>query len=78
VNDLPVVRLNGRLVDRVTLDLYGYVFSDAIRGVLTTRSRSSFHTHRRTRLTKVHASGDFQSGSDGTRTRDLRRDRPAF
>ena len=27
---------------------------------------------------KVPASRDFQDGSDGTRTRDLRRDRPAF
>ena len=27
---------------------------------------------------KVPVSRDFEDGSDGTRTRDLRRDRPAF
>ena len=32
----------------------------------------------RNKATKSRLSGGFQSGSDGTRTRDLRRDRPAF
>ena len=69
---------------RVTLDLYGHLFPDANRGVLDaldalTPSRP--HPKNAARTTpkrKVPASGDFQSGSDGTRTRDLRRDRPAF
>ena len=70
---------------RVTLDLYGHLFPDANRGVLdaldaltapSTPHRKS--AAKNTPNEKVPASGDFQSGSDGTRTRDLRRDRPAF
>jgi integrase len=69
---------------RVTLDLYGHLFPDANRGVLDALDAltpSTPHRKKAARTTskrKVPASGDFQSGSDGTRTRDLRRDRPAF
>jgi integrase len=70
---------------RVTLDLYGHLFPDANRGVLESldalTTPSTPHrttTSERSRKRKVPASGDFESGSDGTRTRDLRRDRPAF
>jgi integrase len=70
---------------RVTLDLYGHLFPDANRGVLevldTLTAPSTPHrenTLKNAPSEKVPASGDFQSGSDGTRTRDLRRDRPAF
>jgi integrase len=70
---------------RVTLDLYGHLFPDANRGVLdaldalttpSTPHRASAPTV--TPKGKVPASRDFENGSDGTRTRDLRRDRPAF
>ena len=70
---------------RVTLDLYGHLFPDANRGVLaaldalttpsTPHRANAPHT---TPKGKVPASRDFENGSDGTRTRDLRRDRPAF
>jgi integrase len=70
---------------RVTLDLYGHLFPDANRGVLesldalttppTPHRANAPHT---TPKRKVPASRDFENGSDGTRTRDLRRDRPAF
>jgi integrase len=70
---------------RVTLDLYGHLFPDANRGVLESLDAlTTPSTPHRTNKPKgrpeqkVPASGDFQSGSDGTRTRDLRRDRPAF
>jgi integrase len=70
---------------RVTLDLYGHLFPDANRGVLdaldalTTPSTPHRANAPQTMPKgKVPASRDFQSGSDGTRTRDLRRDRPAF
>jgi integrase len=70
---------------RVTLDLYGHLFPDANRGVLDTLDEltAPSTTHpmngpKKTPNEKVPASGDFESGSDGTRTRDLRRDRPAF
>ena len=70
---------------RVTLDLYGHLFPDANRGVqaaldaITTPATP--HRQRdqeRAPKEKVPVSGDFEDGSDGTRTRDLRRDRPAF
>ena len=38
----------------------------------------SFYTAHDTRKKKPPVSRRFRSGSDGTRTRDLRRDRPAF
>jgi integrase len=69
----------------VTLDLYGHLFPDANRGVLdaldeltapSTPNRKN--AVKRKSKEKVPESGDFESGSDGTRTRDLRRDRPAF
>ncbi len=70
---------------RVTLDLYGHLFPDANRGVLesldaiTTPSTPHRATEpNTTSIEKVPVSRDFESGSDGTRTRDLRRDRPAF
>jgi len=70
---------------RVTLDLYGHLFPDANRGVLDALDALTAPStpHRKNAPKnapnkKVPASGDFQSGSDGTRTRDLRRDRPAF
>ncbi len=70
---------------RVTLDLYGHLFPDANRGVLDALDAITAPStpHRKsgpknTPNKKVPASGDFHSGSDGTRTRDLRRDRPAF
>jgi integrase len=70
---------------RVTLDLYGHLFPDANRGVLESldalTAPSTPHRQAGPKITpneKAPASGDFQSGSDGTRTRDLRRDRPAF
>jgi integrase len=70
---------------RVTLDLYGHLFPDANRGVLDAldalTAPSTPHRANAPRLTpkgKVPASRDFENGSDGTRTRDLRRDRPAF
>ena len=70
---------------RVTLDLYGHLFPDANRGVLDALDALTAPStpHRRNALKnapneKVPASGDFEDGSDGTRTRDLRRDRPAF
>ena len=70
---------------RVTLDLYGHLFPDANRGVLdaldeltapSTPHRKNAPKNRSNE--KVPASGDFESGSDGTRTRDLRRDRPVM
>jgi hypothetical protein len=50
---------------------------------LARRSHDPIHAPSRyaPRITpkgKVPASRDFEDGSDGTRTRDLRRDRPAF
>jgi len=70
---------------RVTLDLYGHLFPDANRGVLDSLDAITAPStpHRKgapenTPNEKVPASGDFRDGSDGTRTRDLRRDRPAF
>ncbi len=70
---------------RVTLDLYGHLFPDANRGVLDALDKlvapSTPHgksRHRQRSKQKAPASGDSLSGSDGTRTRDLRRDRPAF
>jgi integrase len=70
---------------RVTLDLYGHLFPDANRGVLDVLDALTAPStpHRKNALKntpkeKVPESGDFESGSDGTRTRDLRRDRPAF
>ena len=70
---------------RVTLDLYGHLFPDANRGVLdaldaiTTPSTPHGNSERRQHgQQKVPVTRDFESGSDGTRTRDLRRDRPAF
>jgi integrase len=69
----------------VTLDLYGHLFPDANRGVLDALDELTAPStpHRKnaaknTPKEKVPESGDFESGSDGTRTRDLRRDRPAF
>jgi integrase len=68
---------------RVTLDLYGHLFPDANRGVLDALDEFTAPStpHRksdpnRAPKEKVPESGDFESGSDGTRTRDLRRDRP--
>jgi integrase len=70
---------------RVTLDLYGHLFPDANRGVLDNldalTAPSTPHRANAPKTTpkgKAPASGDFQSGSDGTRTRDLRRDRPVM
>ncbi len=70
---------------RVTLDLYGHLFPDANRGVLDALDEITTPStpHRRegsqrSSHKKVPVSGDFEDGSDGTRTRDLRRDRPAF
>ena len=70
---------------RVTLDLYGHLFPDANRGVLTALDDLTTPStpHRKSDAhagpnEKVPVSGDFEDGSDGTRTRDLRRDRPAF
>jgi integrase len=70
---------------RVTLDLYGHLFPDANRGVLDAldalTAPSTPHRANAPTITpkgKVPASRDFGDGSDGTRTRDLRRDRPAF
>jgi integrase len=70
---------------RVTLDLYGHLFPDANRGVLdaldaiTTPSTPHGNSDRRQHSQqKVPVTRDLESGSDGTRTRDLRRDRPAF
>ncbi len=70
---------------RVTLDLYGHLFPDANRGVLdaldaiTTPSTPHGNSERRQHgQQKVPVTRDLESGSDGTRTRDLRRDRPAF
>ena len=70
---------------RVTLDLYGHLFPDANRGVLANldalTAPSTHHRANAPNVTpkgKVPASRDFEDGSDGTRTRDLRRDRPAF
>ena len=70
---------------RVTLDLYGHLVPDANRGVLdaldalTTPSTPHRANAPKTLPNdKVAVSRDFENGSDGTRTRDLRRDRPAF
>jgi integrase len=70
---------------RVTLDLYGHLFPDANRGVLdaldTLTAPSTPHGAKpptSTSKEKVPVTRDFEDGSDGTRTRDLRRDRPAF
>jgi integrase len=69
---------------RVTLDLYGHLFP-ANRGVLDALDALTAPStpHRATAPKtlpndKVPVSRDFENGSDGTRTRDLRRDRPAF
>jgi hypothetical protein len=68
---------------RVTLDLYGHLFPDANRGVLDALDQltapSTPHRAGARNVApkgKVPASRDFENGSDGTRTRDLRRDRP--
>src|SRR6266508_4229291 len=68
---------------RVTLDLYGHLFPDANRGVLESldalTSPSTPHRANAPKTTpkgKVPVTRDFEDGSDGTRTRDLRRDRP--
>jgi hypothetical protein len=73
----------GHSSSRVTLDLYGHLFPDANRGVLDTLDEltAPSTSHRKSASKnapkeKVPESGDFGSGSDGTRTRDLRRDRP--
>ena len=73
---------------RVTLDLYGHLFPDANRGVLgaaldALTAPSTPHRKRRagrstTARKKSLRAGTSRDGSDGTRTRDLRRDRPAF
>ena len=71
---------------RVTLDLYGHLFPDANRGVLETldalTAPSTPHraddARRARRNEKSPRAGTSRDGSDGTRTRDLRRDRPAF
>ena len=70
---------------RVTLDLYGHLFPDANRGVLESldalTAPSTPHRANEPKATlkgKVPVTRDFENGSDGTRTRDLRRDRPAF
>jgi integrase len=70
---------------RVTLDLYGHLFPDANRGVLDAldaiTAPSTPHgnsARRQAGQQKVPVTRDLESGSDGTRTRDLRRDRPAF
>jgi hypothetical protein len=70
---------------RVTLDLYGHLFPDANRGVLdaldaltTPSTPHRANTPTITPKGKVPASRDFEDGSDGTRTRDLRRDRPVM
>ncbi len=70
---------------RVTLDLYGHLFPDANRGVLDSldaiTAPSKPHRANAPKTTskgKVPVTRDFEDGSDGTRTRDLRRDRPAF
>ncbi len=70
---------------RVTLDLYGHLFPDANRGVLESldalTAPSTPHRRNAPKTTpkgKVPVTRDFEDGSDGTRTRDLRRDRPAF
>jgi hypothetical protein len=67
----------GRSSIRVTLDLYGHLFPDANRGVLENLDALTAPStpHRRTTPKnlpneKVPASGDLQSGSDGTRTRE--------
>lgn len=68
---------------RVTLDLYGHLFADANRGVLDALDELTAPStpDRKNALNEapkeeVPESGDFESGSDGTRTCDLRRDRP--
>src|SRR6266511_828343 len=68
---------------RVTLDLYGHLFPDANRGVLDALDEltapSTPHRANAPKTTpkgKVPVTRDFEDGSDGTRTRDLRRDRP--
>ncbi len=70
---------------RVTLDLYGHLFPDANRSVLenldaiTAPSRPHrANAPKTTPKEKVPVTRDLEDGSDGTRTRDLRRDRPAF
>ena len=70
---------------RVTLDLYGHLYPDANRGVLesldaltTPSTPHRANAPNTTSKEKVPVTRDFESGSDGTRTRDLRRDRPAF
>jgi hypothetical protein len=70
---------------RVTLDLCGNLFPDANRGVLESldalTAPSTPHRANAPETTpkeKVAASRDFEDGSDGTRTRDLRRDRPVM
>src|SRR6266536_1662658 len=67
----------------VTLDLYGHLFPDANRGVLDSldalTAPSTPHAANVPNITpkgKVPVTRDFGGGSDGTRTRDLRRDRP--
>src|SRR6266542_1056539 len=65
---------------RVTLDLYGHLFPDANRGVLDALDALTAPStpHRaNTPKEKVPVTRDFEDGSDGTRTRDLRRDRPS-
>jgi hypothetical protein len=69
---------------RVTLDLYGHLFPDANRGVLDILDEltAPSRPHRANELKtgpegEVPVTRDFEDGSDGTRTRDLRRDRPS-
>ncbi len=66
---------------RVTLDLYGHLFPDANRGVLESldalTTPSTPHRGNAPKTTskgKVPVTRNFENGSDGTRTRDLRRD----
>jgi Phage integrase family len=73
----------GHFSIRVTLDLYGHLFPDASRGVLDTldtlTAPSTPHRANAPKSTpkgKVPVTRDSEDGSDGTRTRDLRRDRP--
>ncbi len=69
----------------VTLALSGHLVPDANRGVLDAldalTAPSTPHRANAPKSLpsdKVSVSRDFENGSDGTRTRDLRRDRPAF
>jgi hypothetical protein len=66
---------------RVKLDLYGHLFPDANRGVPESldalTAPSTPHRANAPKTTpegNVAVTRDFEDGSDGTRTRDLRRD----